>query len=213
MSEENESTTSNNENTEQSRTKVGFPEAPQKKTHFPWKIIVVILVIIALGVGGWWILSGKKEEKLTSEISKAPNVQPIENLIITPTPSALSKEEIKIHVLNGTSVAGGAANLQKELSKLGFVTIDIGNADKKTYTTTETTFSQKVSEDIRTLIVTKLESLYTKVSSRDEEQDNYDIQIIIGTSKSQTPTIAETKKTTPAPTASTTITLTPTPAL
>jgi hypothetical protein len=197
-----------NENTEQSRTRVGFPQAPEKPSRFPWKIVIIILVLVLLGAGTWWLFSGKDEVTMTSEVTPTPSTKGAEVAISTPTPEpGVSRDEIKVQVLNGTGVPGGAASLQKELQKIGYSNVEVGNADKSTYTTTEVTFDSSLNNNFKNEIVAKLEGLYSRVSSQDKDLTKYDIQITTGFLKGQSAT------STPKPTissATVTPTLTPT---
>jgi hypothetical protein len=103
-----------------------------------------------------------------------------------------------VQVQNGTGVPGEAAFLETEVKKLGFTTVETGNADNKNYTATEVSFSSRVPEDVKTELTTKLQELYTSVKVSDSSSAGIDIRIITGTRKgakaasSPTPTVRGT---------------------
>jgi hypothetical protein len=210
MTEEGQQSTVSNENTTESRTKVGFPQAPEKHRKFPWKIVFIALIVILLGLGVFWVLSGNANEKLVSDIATTSEVNTDDNPTSTPVPtiSTIDKKDVKFQVLNGTGVTGAAGTLQKELQKIGFQNVDTGNADTTDHTTTEISFGNNLSDDIKTEVMDKLQGIYTRVTSKDATQTNYDIQITTGTLKGQVitptgtlmPSVTPTTSITPAST-------------
>src|SRR3990167_8781050 len=120
---------------ETARTRVGFPEAASKPKKSAWKLLlIIIIVLILLSVAAWFILGRNSRTPIevedvtpTAFINEEPTLMP------TPTLMEVDKSEVKIQVLNGTGIAGGAGILKTKLEGLGFSGIEVGNASPKGY--------------------------------------------------------------------------------
>lgn len=192
----------------QPRTGVSFPGKPEPKKKNIW-MKVVILAILLLLIGGiaWFLLSNDNPFSGSSP-SPTPTVSISEfpTDIPTPTIATVSKSELQVQVLNGTGVPGEASFLQKEMEKLGFSKIEAANADTKTATKTEVSFSSRVDDTIKTEVAAKLQELYTSVDVSDTATAGVDIKIVTGPRKGQSTTSVKT----PTPTVKSIITATPT---
>lgn len=107
----------------------------------------------------------------------SPTPQPTQ----TPIPTPLIKpEEIKVKVLNGSGVAGKAAEVKEILKKIGYEQIVTGNADNFDYEITEI-HVKKTKEYLLDRIKKDL-SEYTNSFKQDllDEKENVDLLIIIG---------------------------------
>lgn len=211
------------------RTPVSFPGAPKpKKKNVGVKIAILVTLLLVIGGIAWFLL--KSDSPFGSAtLSPTPTIGLVEMPTEAPTPTlSVSKEDLKVQVLNGTGVPGEAAFLQKEMEKLGFKSIEAANADSKDHTKTEVSFSARVPDSIRTEVTTKLQELYASVDISSASAAGSDIKVITSTRKGQssaktptpttkkttgtpTPTTKTTGSVTPATTGSTTPTKTPTP--
>lgn len=109
-----------------------FRHQPSRK--FPWWLVITIVVIVVLIIGAVKLVKGK---------SKGAEPTPAtEDLLMSPAPSAeptaepegeLKREELKVQVLNGSGVVGGAGKLAKVLEDAGFEEVGTGNADNYKY--------------------------------------------------------------------------------
>jgi len=187
------------------RTKVSFP---QRKPNGSNKgiFIVIAVIVILLGGGIWFLLSGGDEEPISEDISPTP----VEEEAPTPTQVELNKSEVRIEVLNGTSISGEASKLETVLSELGYSDIEVGNADSSDNEATEVNFSSSVTDNIKEEIVSELESIYADVSVKDSFLDELDVRIIIGYRKGYTPAPKATNAPTKTPTPTTSVTPSPT---
>ncbi len=196
------------------RTPVSFPGAPKpKKKNVGIKIVILITLLLVIGLIAWFLL--KSDSPFSSAtVTPTPMAPIVEAPTEIPSPTAppVSKEDLKVQVLNGTGVPGEAAFLQKEMEKLGFKTIETGNADTKDYTKTDVSFSSRVPESVRTEVTTKLQDLYSGINISDTSAAGADIKIITGTRKGQTAKVSPTPttKTTPTPTSKVTGSISPT---
>lgn len=184
------------------------PVQPIKKKNsgVKWIIIVILLLLIA-GVAGFFLTQSQSEETPTPE----PTIEEVATPEPTATPEAKDKKDISIEVQNGTGVAGEAGFLQKELEKLGYKDIEVGNAETQDATTTTVTFSGSVSEDVQEEITTALKSLYKTVETKTSSSlKDSDILIVTGVRKGATTASATpTAKGSATPKASATPTVKP----
>lgn len=176
MEEENQETP---QNPQQSRRGVTFPGSQPKAKKSKAPIIVIILIILALIIGGIWyfVFRGASESIVTSDITPSPM-----NELSTPTPTieAVNKDEIKIEILNGTGISGAAGDLKDELEGIGYSGIEVGNASNQDNTATEITFTSSVPQSIQDELVSELEKTYKSVDTSTGSLDEFDIQIITG---------------------------------
>lgn len=200
------------------RTPVSFPGVPQpKKKNVGMKIAILVALLVVIG-GIAYVLLSNENPFSPAAPSPTPTVAQVEMPTEAPAPTAppVSKEDLKLQILNGTGVPGEAALLQKEMEKLGIKIIETANADTKDYTKTEVSFASRVPEEVKTEITTKLQEMYTTVTVSDTAASGVDVKVITGprkgaaAAKSPTPSVrgASTSKT-PTP-SKTTGTVTPT---
>jgi hypothetical protein len=219
------------------RTPVSFPGVPKpKKKNVGVKIAILVVLLLLIGGVAWYLLSSDNPFS-SSAITPTPTAAVVNEMPTeapSPTPMTVSKDQLKVQVLNGTGIPGEAGLLQKAMQDLGFTSIDTGNADTKDYTKTEVSYSSNVSDDVRAEVSAKLQSMYTTVMVSDVVPSGVDIKVITGTrtgaasiktptptvkgtstsstgTKTPTPSIKTTGTGTPIPTGSGTGTPTPTP--
>lgn len=154
-------------------------------------LILVFLAGVLLGaaiVGGVYNYKSRVEKLSPTPESQAlyPENQP-ETTLATPTPSAeptLSLDNYKISLLNGSGIVGEANKVKALLTSAGFKNITTGNAQSYSFTVTEISTKESVPQ----AVVAKIQSSLTGYKSANSEtlsaSDTYDIQIVIGKSKS-----------------------------
>ena len=202
MAEENrELQQTGNVPSETSRTRVGFPEQKEPK-KFSKKPIVIIVIFLLLALGGWWLFSGRNKESSLVEDEEASTPTPFKEES-TPTPKVeIDRAAVKIQVLNGTGITGGAGTLKGSLEKVGYSQIDVGNASPQSFTATEVLFGEDVTASVKADIGKILEELYQDVEVKEKSLPKYDIRITTGYPKGYSA----------SPTSKPKITLTPSPA-
>lgn len=173
-------------------------------------IALVLIVLLALGAGGWFILKGQSGSS-TPTASPAPQIE-----ISTPeptTPPSIDKKEIKIEIQNGSGTPGDAAFVRDKLTALGFAKFEVGNASNQDNKVTQIAFSSTVPGEIKMEIQKELEKNYQTVQVGGTVSGDSDIKIVTGPRKGATP--KPTATSTPKPTATATpkpsTTPTPTP--
>lgn len=196
-------------------TPVATPPQPIKKKSKGKKPLVLTFVVILGGLGLYLIFKGVTGK--TAEPSPTPDFtltvpstpEPAE------TPEPVDKEEVTIEVLNGTGIAKEASFLQGKLADLGYKDIEAGNASSQDNTVTKATFSSSLPQEVIDEITEMLEETYDEVDvTTSRSLTDFDIEIITGLRKGQSPKPDATESPTSSPTATPTEspTATPTPA-
>lgn len=197
-----------------SNPEVGFPLSQQKTKKKNNMLVFIILGIVIL-VGGiiFFVTKGKKESELVSPTPTSGGIT-ISTPSATETAEPKAKADVSIEVLNGTGISGEAGYLQGKLRDLGYTDIEVGNADEQNQTVTTVTFSDTLDEANKKEIQTELEKLYEDVTVKTSSSLDFDLSIVTGLKKGQTPkpsaTATPKATVTPTPTATATPTSTPT---
>lgn len=145
-------------------------------------VVVAFLAGAALGGGGGYMVWGKKMEATPQIVESAPTGKPAPTAVTSVAPTVAPKRsEIKIKVLNGSGVAGGAGKAKEFLLNLGYKNVDTGNADREDYEKTEISVKASFKANGE-LLKADLGSKYSvEMGSSDvAETDSYDAVIIIG---------------------------------
>ncbi len=104
-------------------------EVPLEKTNKKLFRAGMIVVLIVFGITGWvFYLTNRYSEKTADEeitLDEAATEAPT----ATPASTQLEREEITLEILNGSSVAGAAADAAEIFEALGYVDVETGNAD------------------------------------------------------------------------------------
>ena len=122
-------------------------------------------------------VSPKKEAEIT-QVSPLPS--PAEESTTAAETEAISKEALKIQILNGSGIAGQAQDLADLLSADNFINISLGNSENKQDTSTTVSFKENVAETIRSSLVQQLEAIFEKVQVETLVESDFDIEITTG---------------------------------
>ena len=138
-----------------------------------------------MGGGVGYMVWGKETSNTETKVGvveMTPTKKPEPTTMVSVSPTVAPKRsEIKIKVLNGSGVAGGAGKAKDLLLSLGYKNVDTANADRDDYEKTE--ISVKAStEAYGELLKADLGSKYSvEIGTSDvAETDSYDAIIIIG---------------------------------
>ena len=171
-------------------------------------IIVLAIIGIILVVGGFIYFLGVRDSGEDADASPTPTVnENTSNPTPTSSPESVSKEDVGIQILNGTGTAGDASLLESELQGLGYTNIELGNASDQDQETTTATFSSSLPEEIVKEITDVLEDTYEEVDAKTGSTGEFDVKIVTGLRKGQTPK----PEVTATPTSEPEVTATPTP--
>lgn len=155
-----------------------------KKSSVKQIVIAIMLLLLVVGgvVGaGYWLIQYQKGLKNPPEsalLKTEPSTAP--EKIVSPTVILLSKEEIKIRVLNGSETVGEAGEVKKLLEDDGYKTIETDNSEKivnDTMISHTASVSSKMVVEIKKL----LEKTFSPVKiSTDSQPTSVDLEIITG---------------------------------
>ena len=186
---------------------------PAPKGNRSILLIIVLAVIVALALGGWFVLKGKTGMVGTPSPSPSPFIE-----ITTAEPAAtptIKRSDVKIEILNGTGISGEAAILKVKLTNLGYSNFEVGNSTRQDNLTTEVSFAASVPAEVKDEIEKELRSTYQSVKVGGSVSGETDIRVVTGLRRGVTPkpTASPTPKPTSSasPTSSPKATSTPTP--
>lgn len=120
------------------------------------------------------------EEEIAKSTNTENQVAPNEELeIVEVLNEGVSKENLKINILNGARKAGVASNMSKKISELGFKNITVGDS-KITYPLT-TVFIKDSAVLFQDEIEETVRKTYSKSTTKtNPENSDFDVVIIIG---------------------------------
>lgn len=146
-----------------------------------WVSFYVLFIVIALEIGVFIYAIGVA--KLTP--SPEPKADSVEILpTATQTPVAVDLNKYTIIILNGSGIAGTAANAKKILEEEALTVQSIGNASGSARQETSIQAMQNVPEELIAIIRDTLEKQYVLDDEiRRSDSAGADITIIIGTQK------------------------------
>jgi cytoskeletal protein RodZ len=175
----------------------------KKKSRFPTKIIVILLIALFLIVFAFktyfpkicsYLYSGTTGNQSSEETSiyvsnpsssststgsgstTTPTTTTTPN---TTTPAAIDKSTISLEVLNGNGVSGSANIVTQTLTTAGFTVAKTTNAARYTYTKTYIYF--KTGKDAEAaLVAAALSSRQTTTEVSDTIAKSYDIVVVVG---------------------------------
>jgi hypothetical protein len=181
-----------------------------KKNILPIIAVALFTAIIAAIIVYFALNQNSKPGDVTDPKVAMITPIPTETVATTPTPIVTVAEpskSLKLQVLNATDISGQAAVIKEKLTKLGFTSVNVGNATqaatensiqiKSTLSSSSAYFTGKVS-DFATATVTDLKANST-----------YDVVFIIGTDLKTGASAPSTTTVTPSKTATSTATVTP----
>jgi hypothetical protein len=157
------------------------PKEPEKENNGSGKkiFLLVFILFIVLGV----IVGGIFVYKKSMPGSGPTTVSPTPTLSQEPTPTLepVSKDTLKIDLLNGGGVVGAGGKAKTYLESLGYKNIETGNADNYKYVQTEISIKDS-KKSVLDQLITDLSKKY-KVASETgilQESNQFDIKIILG---------------------------------
>jgi hypothetical protein len=166
-----------------------------KKSRFGWYFVIVSIVSFLFGLGIMATISysgmihfpsslNKITQKITQlQTNPSPTITPTQKQTATPTEKVLDLKAYTITVLNGSGVAGKAAEVQSTLNTAGYKVIKVGNADAKDYTLTKIEVKKAVDQAFVTQLENELKKTYTvdtPATASSSSTNTSDVTIIIG---------------------------------
>jgi hypothetical protein len=174
-----------------SKPMVSSPESNQSKKSIPFlREIVLFLIIFGVVFSVlYYLLQGKTgtSVSLPSFLATAsPTLTPTAEPTVappTPTPTIeVKRGEIKVRILNGTGVRGQAAGISQLLSKKGYTSVTLGNAENYDYKVSEVNINKDKMDLLKGTIVEDIKDSVAKPKVGElASTDTVDIEIILGT--------------------------------
>jgi len=112
----------------------------------------------------------------------SPSASPLPTLMPTSSASAqLARKDLLVLVLNGTKVAGRAAEMKDFLEELGYTVVDIGNAPTRSYLVTNILLREE-SKEYTQMLFDDLRTTYEVASpaARLEDEGEHEATVIVG---------------------------------
>lgn len=149
------------------------------RTIFLWSLT---LVVTAVTVGGGLLLFGGKLSlsSFSSWLSPNPTSTPTPTIIPTPTVAPISRNELKVQVLNGAGVPGAAGLMKSLLESKGYEVVGTGNADNYDYSLTQIVVKPGKVAALELLKADLVDyQLDEGVITLDPDRE-YDVEVIVG---------------------------------
>lgn len=158
---------------------------PSNKKNITILLILILVIIFAAGAlffRNYFISKNKLKQDTTKASPVNVATESAESKVATET-ATLSKDQLNVTVLNGTSIAGEAAKVKDLLIELGLSQIETGNAEGAAAKETVAVFSSKVATELRQEIISVLEENFASVSAQVSDLEDSDILITTGAPK------------------------------
>ena len=149
------------------------------------KILLVIFAVLIIAAGASFVFI--KQKKQAASPKKEAEIAPVSPI---PTPAEesttaaeieeISKEDLKIQILNGTGIAGQAQDLADLLKSDGFGDITLSNSPTTDNTQTKVSFKDRVPQIVKDNLTQKLEEIFETVQIETLQESDFDIEITTG---------------------------------
>jgi len=190
----------------------GIIDSPMenKKNILPIIAVALFTAIIAAVIVYFALNQNSKPGDVTDPKVAMITPIPTEVIATTPTPVVTVAEPsktLKLQVLNATDISGQAAVIKEKLTKLGFTSVNVGNA---TQAATENSIQIKSSLSSSSAYFTgKISDFATATITDLKANSTYDVVFIIGTDLKTGASAPSTVSVTPSKAATSTATVTP----
>lgn len=141
-----------------------------------FSVLITILIVMVIIMKPF----ASPPKKKTAPVVVVPKVKPTVSPSPTPQPSASVSAILKVHIFNGSKIAGQAGLVQKQLTTIGIQDFTVGNLVEQNKDKTKVTFSTRVTASDREKIVTALEVLFFDMTVLEEEVPEFDVNITTG---------------------------------
>lgn len=119
------------------------------------------------------------------EASRSAQTAPYESTASANTQEAsisaqLNRSEIRIHVLNGSQIAGQANKVKEKLGEAGFENVITGNIEASEASASSIIYSQDLEEPVKDEINQLMDSLVEGITKSDEAINEFNVVITLG---------------------------------
>jgi hypothetical protein len=160
----------------------------EENSRFSWSKVILFILIAAftgfLIIAAYLFFIEDYNFKLTkAEPKKEISVE--EKTTPTPMAEEVDKSAYKITVLNGSGIAGEAANVQTLLKDNGFSVNEIGNAENADYTKTQILYVKSVNKDYLDALEKTLKTRGSVETKKADSDQTEDVVVIVGSETSE----------------------------
>ena len=147
-------------------------------------LFILLFVLIIIAVISFIFIKQKKQAvspKKELEITQgSPMPTPSEESTAGAEIEEISKEDLKIQILNGTGVAGQAQDLADLLKSDGFGDVTLSNSPTTDNTQAKVSFKDRVPQIVKDNLTQKLEEIFETVQVETLVESDFDIAITTG---------------------------------
>lgn len=153
------------------------------KIHKSILIFLFFVLIIIFGISFVFIKQKRqavspKKGVVIPQVSPTP--APIKESTATAEIEKISKEDLKIQILNGSGIAGQAQDLADLLKSDSFTNINLGNSTTTSNTQTTVSFKDRVPQTAKDNLIQKLKEIFAEVKVETLVESGFDIKITTG---------------------------------
>ena len=157
-----------------------MPDNNLQKSSSNLLLVGLIILLIVFAGTGWGLYLNQVQPDLLPNLPSLDAPTPTPEPTAIPEPTLTPAPSIVLEVLNGSGVAGAAADTQTKLEELGYTIDSIGNADKSDYETTEVIVASGFTRTQELLDGLIAEFGEATTSGELAEDATVDAQIILG---------------------------------
>ena len=160
-------------------------EAPKSFLKNNKNILFIIFAALIVISGITFVFIKQKKQSVSpkkeAEITQATlSPTPAEESTTSAEMEGISKDVLKIQILNGTGVAGQAQDLADLLKSDGFGNFTLGNSTTADNTQTTVSFKNTVAQSVKNNLIQKLEEIFENVKVENIQESDFDIEITTG---------------------------------
>jgi hypothetical protein len=158
---------------------------------FNMKTFLIFAISFALSFGIIFALSRAQGSGLSLKVpsfggfgqNAKPTAKPTPKPTTEPTPTpSVTREELKVKILNGSGIAGKAGEVKEILQDAGYTDIVTDNADSFDYTQTEVQLAESAADALAYIQEDLADYVeITDAATIDDEEETADVIIIVGT--------------------------------
>ena len=160
-------------------------EAPKSFAKKKKNILLVIFAVLIIAAGSSFFFIKQKKQaaspKKEAEITQvSPTPTPAEESTTAAEIEEISKDALKIQILNGTGIAGQAQDLADLLISDGFGDVTLSNSPTTDNTQAKVSFKDRVPQIVKDNLTQKLEEIFETVQVETLQESDFDIAITTG---------------------------------
>ena len=150
-------------------------------------LFILLFVLIIIGALSFVLIRQKRSKdspkKETVTVQTSPIPTPAEESTAAAEVEEVSKDALKIQILNGTGIAGQAQDLADLLKSDGFGDATLSNSPTTGNAQAKVSFKDRVPQIVKDNLVKKLEEIFAEVQVETLQESDFDIEITTGTLK------------------------------